>query len=139
MLPLDDDEVFDDGRTVQRRAGAVSPAPVSGRHLVLRLDDGTTMVVRELTVIGRSPEVPEKYAGAEIAVLSDVSLTISKTHAVIGLDAVGAWVIDLGSANGVVVERPGGDVRLDPGVRTGLGPADTVRLGDRSFTAVVVD
>lgn len=86
----------------------------------LRLDDGRTYdVVRDVVVLGRRPVDPG--GTAQTVVLSDVTRTLSKSHARLQRHGSVWWVTDLGSTNGVVVVDAGGAERmLDRGETTHL-------------------
>ena len=62
--------------------------------------------------------------------IDDPARSLSKTHALLELDAGSLWVHDLNSTNGVVVAAPGSDpIIVQSGVRAVLTPDAEVRLG----------
>lgn len=86
----------------------------SGVLAVLVLDDGARIPLRGSRVLGRSPQ---SLDDAEALVVDDLSMQLSKTHALIGVDAEGAWVEDRHSANGTVLLAEQGETVLGPGLR----------------------
>jgi pSer/pThr/pTyr-binding forkhead associated (FHA) protein len=97
----------------------------------LRLDDGRTLPVRGLVLIGRSPQ-PQPDEQAELVQAGVESRMVSKTHLAIGLDHRGLYVMDRGSTNGTAIANSGGQFEPcaagDP-VRVREG--QVVSFGDR--------
>jgi len=93
-------------------------------------DTGASLVVDGLALVGRSPDpVPD----VRVVALPDLSL--SKTHAQLGLAPDGALVVmDRGSTNGSVLLRAGVMWPLPPRQPTTLLVGDRVRFGDREMT-----
>jgi hypothetical protein len=80
--------------------------------------------------LGRSPS-PTPGATGEVLAVDDPARSVSKTHALLELDATGLWVSDLDSTNGVwVVPAQGDPVEVIPGVRTPVTPGADLELGD---------
>jgi hypothetical protein len=73
----------------------------------LRLDDGRSVPVRGLVLIGRSPQ-PQPDEQAELVQAGVESRMVSKTHLAIGLDHRGLYVMDRGSTNGTAIANSGG-------------------------------
>jgi uncharacterized RDD family membrane protein YckC len=73
----------------------------------LRLDDGRTVPVHGLVLIGRSPQ-PQPDEHAELVQAGVESRMVSKTHLAIGLDHRGLYVMDRGSTNGTAIANSGG-------------------------------
>ncbi|MDD7928497.1 FHA domain-containing protein [Microbacterium thalli] len=108
----------------------------SGVRALLTWDDGRRMAVYARTVFGRDPS---RAAGAEVVVLRDETLTLSRTHfELVPLEAGGLAVIDRASMNGIVVVRADAAVPVVPGERTVLRSGDRLELGDRWLTVEVV-
>lgn len=109
----------------------VEPAPanaVPDATVSLVWDDGSAQPVHGRTLVGRNPAAE---TGAALAPVRDDTLSLSKTHFEVGLDAGEAWILDRHSTNGVVLERDGDTRRLTAGERTTLRPGDVLRFGDR--------
>jgi len=57
--------------------------------------------------------------------------SVSKTHAELGVDEAGLWLVDRGSTNGTTVEAPGAaPVRANPGERVRVPAGSVLRVGD---------
>jgi hypothetical protein len=97
----------------------------------LTLPHGDAAVdVAGAVVIGRSPVVLPEYSTAQLVKASDPGRSVSKTHALLGIDANGLWVADLGSTNGTFVITPtGGDVKVEPGAPVYVPAGSDVELG----------
>jgi len=103
-------------------------------RLVLPHGDAPVAVVGAV-VIGRGPVTIPEYSTAQLVTASDPSKSVSKTHALLGIDAKGLWVADLGSTNGTFVITPtGGDVRVQPGAPVYVPPGSDVELGQYVIT-----
>jgi len=103
-------------------------------RLVLPHGDAPVDVVGAV-VIGRGPVTIPEYSTAQLVTASDPSKSVSKTHALLGIDAKGLWVADLGSTNGTFVITPtGGDVRVQPGAPVYVPPGSDVELGQYVIT-----
>ncbi|WP_127792337.1 FHA domain-containing protein [Agromyces sp. LHK192] len=83
----------------------------------LVLDDGTTLALTgDRVLLGRNPA--EGPSGEQRLPVPDSTRTLSKTHARLDF-ADGRWTItDLGSTNGVLVERSGEEELIDAHVAT---------------------
>lgn len=98
-------------------------------HLVMPHGDAP-VVVAGAVVIGRSPAVIPEYAQAQLVKAADPSRSVSKSHALLGIDATGLWVADLGSTNGTFVITPGGgDVKVQPGAPVYVPAGSDIELG----------
>ncbi|WP_196250852.1 RDD family protein [Cellulomonas sp. JZ18] len=114
----------------------VVPAPrrAAARGLRVALDDGRTLTVERVALLGRNPS---PAPGVQVVRVTDPERSVSKTHLELGADASGAWVTDRGSTNGTVVTLPDGAqvvCRVDHPVR--LRPGSVVVFGDRSLRVV---
>ena len=106
-----------------------APAPVPVWRLVLPHGDAPVDIAGAV-VIGRGPAVIPEYASAQLVKATDPSRSISKTHALLGIDGTGLWVADLGSTNGTFVITPkGGDVRVQPGAPVYVPAGSDIELG----------
>lgn len=111
----------------ERRA---TPAPVAPDVTwTLSAEDGTTQEIGGELLVGRDPG-PGLVTGATTWRVVDPELSMSKTHALFGLDGASAWVEDWASTNGTVLRRDGGEAELMPHDRRPLFDGDEVLLGD---------
>ena len=113
-----------------------TPAAPAGPQWRLVMPHGDAPVeISGAVVIGRGPVTIPEYATAQLVTASDPSKSVSKTHALLGIDAKGLWVADLGSTNGTFVITPtGGDVRVQPGAPVYVPPGSDVELGQYVIT-----
>ena len=101
----------------------------------LVLQDGQRHPIDPVVLIGRDAAADARWPGARLVSVIDSTKSVSKTHAVIEIDAAGVWITDLRSTNGVFVEQPEGtEFDLEPGIRTAVAPGSEVLLGDYSLT-----
>lgn len=110
------------------------PRRTASRGLRVALDDGRTLTVERVALLGRNPS---PAPGVQVVRVTDPDRSVSKTHLELGADASGAWVTDRGSTNGTVVTLPDGAqvvCRVDHPVR--LRPGSVVVFGDRSLRVV---
>lgn len=89
---------------------------------------GERLVVEGLVLVGRDPD-PSLVAEAEVWVLDDPDLSVSKTHALLGLEDGTAWVEDWHSTNGVALVRGVAELELEPHARTPLRDGDVIEFG----------
>lgn len=101
------------------------------RPAVLEWDDGTRHTVRARSLFGRNPAAGE---GAEVVVVHDETLSLSKTHFEIDVTSDGVFVVDHHSTNGVTIAREGERIAAEPGERVALQPGDALEIGDRIVT-----
>lgn len=117
----------------------VVPAPRAGAAAGLRvaLDDGRTLTVERLALVGRNPSSDE---GVQVVRVVDPERSVSKTHLQLAVDSSGgAWVVDRGSTNGTLVTLPDGAqvvCPVDHPVR--LREGAVVVFGDRSLRVVAM-
>ena len=126
--PADDPE-----RTVVR---GTPPRPTASVVWQVTFDDGHTVVVDGLTLLGRRPEARPGEPVRHLVPLSSSDMSVSKTHAQLQVAPDGALVVtDRGSTNGSQLVRSGVTRELPPGRPTTLLQGDEVRFGDRSMVA----
>ena len=90
--------------------------------------------VSDTLLVGRDPD-PQLAPGAHVWVIQDDELTVSKTHAMFGLDDSGrVWVEDLGSTNGTSVADSGGRRTLATHQRHVLEDRDELLIGELQVT-----
>jgi hypothetical protein len=81
--------------------------------------------------LGRHPVATAGHPGAHVLAVDDEAKSVSKTHAMLELDADGLWVHDLESTNGVWVVPAGQDaIEVVPGERVPVPPGADLELGD---------
>lgn len=97
---------------------------------VVVLDSGQTFSLDSPLVLGRNPAAPVD-APAQLHRWVDLSRTLSKSHARLEWDGRLAWVTDLGSTNGTILQAAGVPHPLLPFQRTPLPAEATLELGDR--------
>jgi hypothetical protein len=124
-----------------RTPGAGPAVRRSAPHGVLELDDGTRVALDGDYVIGREPVLDgDVMAGrARPLPVSDPDGTVSRLHLRVSLVGGRVEVRDLGSANGSVLQTPGGrwalapfeSAVIEPGTRIGIGHRSIRYLADR--------
>jgi len=106
------------------------PQAVGPQWRLLMPHGDEPVVLAGALVIGRSPVTIPEYSQAQLVKASDPSRSVSKTHALLGIDATGLWVADLGSTNGTFVITPsGGDVKVQPGAPVYVPSGSDIELG----------
>ena len=119
-------------RTV-RRSPVVTPTGVEAGW-VLAFDTGEKVPVDGVVLVGRRPSARPGEAVRHLVALPSQDMSLSKTHAQIGVAGDGALVVmDRGSTNGSVLTRQGVSRPLSGGKPTTLLEGDLVRFGDRSM------
>lgn len=103
---------------------------------VLELDSGQRLTLDAALVLGRNPSAPPD-APAEIYRWTDLSRTLSKSHARLEWDGRLVWVTDLSSTNGTFVRTASASQPLLPHQRTPLSGETILELGDRLVTVRV--
>lgn len=82
-------------------------------------------------MLGRDPQPQSQLDITARARLYDTQRSVSKTHAAVGLDSSGLWVIDLESTNGTsLISSSGGERFVDPGVKTPIADDESLRFGE---------
>lgn len=109
---------------VGKRAGA-EPA---NRGWTVTSPDGLRRVIDGPVLVGRDPD-PALVRGASVWTVDDPQLTMSKTHALLGIEDGVAWVEDWASTNGVALHRGEAQLVLEPHARTPLRDGDVIELG----------
>lgn len=115
------------------------PAPTVAVRVGLVGDDGQAIeITGAALLVGRNPAARAGESGVVLHPVADPSFSMSKTHALLGVDDEGApWVEDRGSSNGTSVLRAVGGIQpCPPGQRIDLAPGDAVQMGDRVFRVV---
>ena len=129
MIVAEDDDVT---RTHLAPVGKV-PGPLrkATDGWQLRLDDGRTVSVQGLVLIGRNPR-PQADEQAQLVQAGVESRMVSKTHLAVGLDHRGLYVMDRGSTNGTAIANSGGQFEpCAPGDPVRVREGQIVSFGDR--------
>lgn len=128
--PQQPDADADADKTVLRPKDS-GPAPGQGPTWSVALGDGRAYQLRPAVLIGRNPN-PQDGQQAELVRMNDETRTVSKNHLLIGVDAQGPYVVDLGSRNGSGIRTAhGGFDRIPPGEKVRLGPGAVVSFGEQ--------
>lgn len=97
----------------------------------LVLEGSPPVVVGGVLFLGRNPVATSGHANAPVLAVNDAAKSVSKTHAMLEVDADGLWVQDLESTNGVWVVPQGQDaIEVTPGQRVGVPAGADLELGD---------
>ncbi len=124
--------VREPNRTVRRAPVVVPSAPASG--WVVAFDTGQRLAVDGLVLVGRRPEARPGEAVRHLVALPSQDMSLSKTHAQVGVAGDGVLVVmDRGSTNGSVLVRQGVSRPLPGGKPATLLEGDVVRFGDRTM------
>ena len=119
-------------RTVRRSPVVTATGVPVGWVLVF--DTGEKVPVDGVVLVGRRPSARPGEAVRHLVALPSQDMSLSKTHAQIGVAGDGALVVmDRGSTNGSVLTRQGVSRPLSGGKPTTLLEGDLVRFGDRSM------
>ena len=90
---------------------------------------GMAFTLAGTTLIGRDPDASQVEGSAKWSI-DDPERTVSKTHAVVGIEGDEAWIEDWNSTNGVLVRRGTSEIEVVTGARTTLADGDVILLGD---------
>ena len=97
--------------------------------------DGTVFVLHQANVLGRRPHGTNAPTGAQLIALSDPEKVLSRTHALLEVDAAGLWITDLDSTNGTDILSADTDVtECEPAVRTAIPAGASVSFGGREVS-----
>lgn len=100
------------------------------------LDDGRTIAIDGLVLLGRNPQARPGEEHATLIKIADTTRTVSKSHLEIGLNSRGLYVVDRGSTNGSTVTSVSGvSRRCAPGNPVDVEPGSIVSFGDHWFEA----
>ncbi|GAA2714086.1 FHA domain-containing protein [Actinoplanes palleronii] len=112
----------------------LGPRPPLG---VLLLDDGSTLRLDTDYVVGRDPDVDDDVAAqrANPMRITGPASGVSRRHVRVRLEGWHVAVVDLNSANGTLLHRPGAarPEQLTPGVPAVITPGTRIDLGPRWF------
>lgn len=111
-----------------------APEELTAPSVLIVLDNDQILQVDVSLLIGRRPENRADATAHPLFAWTDLSRTLSKTHALLRWSGTLLWVTDVGSANGTTLVTDGGERRvLIPGMPTAAAPGWSVELGDRTF------
>ncbi|MDJ0335770.1 MAG: FHA domain-containing protein [Rhodoglobus sp.] len=103
--------------------------PQSAWRLVF--EGSPPVVVGRVLFLGRNPVATSGHENAPVLAITDAAKSISKTHAMLEVDADTLWVHDLDSTNGVWIIQEGTDaIEVLPGERVAVPPGADLELGD---------
>ncbi|MBL8932057.1 MAG: FHA domain-containing protein [Kineosporiaceae bacterium] len=104
-------------------------------RIAVSVDTGEQGTLDRLLIVGRAPTRQPAETDAVLLSVNDPSLSVSKTHLAIELDAAGLWVTDRNSTNGTWIDEGRGALRPVPaGQRTPVPPGARVLIGERVLT-----
>jgi hypothetical protein len=108
------------------------PARTAAKVWRLVLPGGDQVVpVTGAVYLGRDPRDTMGRPDASLLPAVDPSRSLSKTHALVEVDAGRLWVHDLNSTNGVFVAAPGVDaIEVQPGTRVEVPNGADLELGE---------
>lgn len=117
------------------RPGTGETSGSEGTAFVLTVDDGRSVTVSGSGLIGRNPQARPGEVVDELVAIDDPGRSLSRTHALFGVDGDRFWVEDRGSANGtVVVSADGITTRAFPGKKVPVPADGRVEIGERVVT-----
>lgn len=115
-------------------APAPAPALPPGTEWVLQFDDGRCVAFGGFPVVlvGRDPTWAAGDDDAGLIAVDDPTLSVSKTHLAIGIDASGGWVVDRNSTNGTsVFDIDGTELTVPPDQPRRVQRNGVIRFGAR--------
>lgn len=131
-MPAASQDIDMEDRTVVS-LNAIVGTPARGT-VALVSDDGQRIPIDKVTVVGRNPVAPEGYSDPRLHSIPDTTMSVSKTHAVVGPDPDGVWVQDLRSTNGTAITTANGMRTAVPaGGRAVAGLGAVVHIGKVAF------
>ncbi|WEO78352.1 FHA domain-containing protein [Cryobacterium sp. SO2] len=131
----------DESRAAAAAAGApeptVPPAAVERARYTLQFSTGETVSVRGTGLIGRRPLPQPAERFDHLIQITDLGMSVSKSHLEFGQHDGEFWVNDRFSGNGTVVRRaPADAVRCEPGRRYLVARGSRVEIGDQFFVVL---
>lgn len=129
---------FDDASEIYATLARPRRIDLSAAAPVLAFDDGMQATVISFALIGRAPSAAVGDPPAQLLLITDPGLSVSKTHLAVGVDVLGFWVCDRHSTNGTVItDGRGVKTKCAAGKRYYVESGSTVGVGDRSFSVVL--
>lgn len=116
-------------------AHAATPAvPAAPARYTLQFSTGETVSVRGTGLIGRRPLPQPTEQFDHLIQITDLGMSVSKSHLEFGQHDGEFWVNDRFSGNGTVVRRaPAPALRCEPGRRYLVARGARVEIGDQFF------
>lgn len=115
-------------------AHASAPATVEPTRYTLQFSTGETVSVRGTGLIGRRPLPQPSEKFDHLIQITDLGMSVSKSHLEFGQHDGEFWVNDRFSGNGTVVRRPPAPaLRCEPGRRYLVARGARVEIGDQFF------
>lgn len=108
------------------------PVPHSARA-VLVLDNGESVEITGVTLLGRAPAAAAGETAARLVSVADDTRSVSKTHLALMPARRGVFVVDRGSTNGSAIVRDGIEQVLVAGHPVEIRTGDSIRFGDRTM------
>ena len=132
-----DDQPADAGPPPVRTGGAHAAAPTEKAEparYTLQFSTGETVSVRGSGLIGRRPLPQPSERFDHLIQITDLGMSVSKSHLEFGQHDGEFWVNDRYSGNGTVVRRaPAPALRCEPGRRYLVARGSRVEIGDQFF------
>nr|RZI33986.1 hypothetical protein BJQ95_03624 [Cryobacterium sp. SO1] len=116
---------------------ASAPAKVQPTRYTLQFSTGETVSVRGTGLIGRRPLPQPSERFDHLIQITDLGMSVSKSHLEFGQHDGEFWVNDRFSGNGTVVRRPPAPaLRCEPGRRYLVARGARVEIGDQFFVVL---
>lgn len=110
------------------------PAEVERARYTLQFSTGETVSVRGTGLIGRRPLPQPTERFDHLIQITDLGMSVSKSHVEFGQHDGEFWVNDRFSGNGTVVRpKTGPALRCEPGRRHLVARGSRVEIGDQFF------
>jgi hypothetical protein len=121
----------------ERNPGAHAAPPQQGvepARFTLQFSTGETVSVRGNGLIGRRPLPQPAEHFDHLIQITDLGMSVSKSHLEFGQHDAEFWVNDRYSGNGTLVRRPPAPaLRCEPGRRYLVARGSRVEIGDQFF------
>ena len=115
-------------------AEAPEPTPVPPTRYTLQFSTGETVSVRGTGLIGRRPLPQPAERFDHLIQITDLGMSVSKSHLEFGQHDGEFWINDRFSGNGTIVRRPPAPaLRCEPGRRYLVARGVRVEIGDQFF------
>lgn len=137
-VPTGTDSVEPGDHAAGAHAGAHAavepPATAEAPRYTLQFSTGETVSVRGTGLIGRRPLPQPAERFDHLIQITDLGMSVSKSHLEFGQHDGEFWVNDRYSGNGTVVRRaPAPALRCEPGRRYLVARGSRVEIGDQFF------
>ena len=130
-LDTDDTALADGTALAEVDATSISVSRHTEPRWYLVIEGREPVAIEGQLYLGRNPVAPADHPSARVLAVDDTAKSVSKTHAMLEVDADGLWVHDLDSTNGVWVVPAGeGATAVTPGQRIAVPAGADLELGD---------